>query len=68
MGGVSDGSSSSSLSGGKNSSTSFSLVGKMEGVSEADIPKSLRCSGVEGAAGGAAGGVEAGEAPAWAAW
>ena len=46
------------------SSLSVSLEGEMKTVSMADVPESLRCSGVEGAAGGAAGGVEAGGAPA----
>ena len=44
------------------------LTGETERVSKMDLPESLRCLGVEGAAGGAAGGVEAGGAPAWAAW
>ena len=54
VGGGSGGSSCSSLIGGKKSSTSLFLVCKMERVSMADIPKPLRCSGVEGAAGDAA--------------
>ena len=56
MVGGSDGTSCSSLS--------ISLEGEMETVSMADVPESLRCSGVEGAAGDAALGEEAGGAPA----
>ena len=36
------------------SSTSLNLVGELKGVSKADIPKTLRCSGVKRAAGDAA--------------
>ena len=46
----------------------FSLVSEIVRVSRLDFPESLRPSGVEGAAGVAAGGGEAGGAPAWAAW
>ena len=52
---------------GRSSSSSslFSLVGEMARVSRLDPPVSLRTSGVEGTAGDAAGGGEAGGAPAW---
>ena len=55
---------------GRSSSFSslFSLVGEMARASRLDPFASLRPSGVEGAAGDAAGGGEAGGAPAWAAW
>ena len=55
---------------GRSSSFSslFSLVGEMARASRPDPFASLRPSGVEAAAGYAAGGGEAGGAPAWAAW